>query len=43
MPALLSDSDVATRIKSLRGEHGEKIVEEEIPIELPEDEGRQEE
>ena len=30
-------------IEDLSGEHGEKIVEEEIPIELPEDEGRQEE
>lgn len=30
-------------IDELTGEHGEKIVEEEIPIELPEDEGPEEE
>jgi hypothetical protein len=30
-------------IEDLSGEHGEKIVEEEIPIELPEDEGPEEE
>ncbi|HUI23344.1 MAG TPA: hypothetical protein VLY82_03015 [Nitrososphaerales archaeon] len=30
-------------IDDLAGEHGEKIVEEEIPIEMPEDEGPEEE
>ncbi len=30
-------------VDELVGEHGEKIVEEEIPIELPEDEGPEEE
>ena len=30
-------------IEDLAGEHGEKIVEEEIPIELDEDEGPEEE
>ena len=30
-------------INDLAGEHGEKIVEEEIPIEMPEDEGPEEE
>ena len=30
-------------VEDLTGEHGEKIVEEEIPIELPEDEGPEEE
>lgn len=30
-------------IEELAGEHGEKIVEEEIPIELDEDEGPEEE
>lgn len=30
-------------IEELSGEHGEKIVEEEIPIELEEDEGTEEE
>ncbi|HUI24226.1 MAG TPA: hypothetical protein VLY82_07555 [Nitrososphaerales archaeon] len=30
-------------IDDLTGEHGEKIVEEEIPIEMPEDEGPEEE
>jgi len=30
-------------IDDLTGEHGEKIVEEEVPIEIPEDEGPEEE
>ena len=30
-------------IEDLTGEHGEKVVEEEIPIEMPEDEGPEEE
>lgn len=30
-------------VEDLTGEHGEKIVEEEIPIELDEDEGPEEE
>lgn len=30
-------------IDDLTGEHGEKVVEEEIPIEMPEDEGPEEE
>ena len=30
-------------IDDLAGEHGEKIVEEEIPIEIPEDDGTEEE
>jgi hypothetical protein len=30
-------------IEDLAGEHGEKIVEEEIPIDVPEDEGPEEE
>jgi hypothetical protein len=30
-------------IEDLAGEHGEKIVEEEMPIDLPEDEGPEEE
>ena len=30
-------------IDDLVGEHGEKVVEEEIPIEMPEDEGPEEE
>ena len=30
-------------IDDLTGEHGEKIVEEEVPIEMPEDEGPEEE
>jgi hypothetical protein len=30
-------------IEDLAGEHGEKIVEEEVPIEMPEDEGPEEE
>jgi len=30
-------------IDELTGEHGEKVVEEEIPIELDEDEGQEEE
>ena len=30
-------------IEDLTGEHGEKVVEEEIPIEMPDDEGPEEE
>lgn len=30
-------------VDDLKGEHGERIVEEELPIEIPEDEGPEEE
>lgn len=30
-------------VDDLTGEHGEKVVEEEIPVEIPEDEGPEEE